>query len=215
MLEAPQGMIEHISLQFIHWHPHRWGKSYISHISSEPNWLISYSYKAQHQPNVTAKPILHRGLPNTSTWMVFKKDEKELKQWNVDNISLRGGGSRWGCQSVELLPTVPPLGDITWLGELPCTAPSFSPCHIPFVMLTTRESKNTGWLLFLNFLRCTRGVPLCNCLPFILEQRDVLFSACRSACMWVGVCNACQGALSSVSAFFGKCSTVVLPAPIQ
>lgn len=97
-------------------------------------------------------------------------------------------------------PTVPPLGDITWLNELPCTAPSFSPCHIPFVMLTTSESHNTELLLFLIFLRCTRGVPPCNSLPFIPEQRDVVFSVCASARVRVvDVCSACQRDLSPLS----------------
>lgn len=61
----------------------------------------------------------------------------------------RGEGSRWGCQSVELLPTVPPPGDITWLGELPCAGPSVCLCHIPFVMLTIGDSHNNGLLLLL------------------------------------------------------------------
>lgn len=53
---------------------------------------------------------------------------------------------------MELLPNVPPPGDITWLGELPCAEPSFCLCHIPFVMLEIGDSHNTELLLFLFFL---------------------------------------------------------------
>lgn len=113
-----------------------------------PNW---YSYKPQHQPNLNTYLLYIKYTINTSTWRTWKEDEREPKQWDVDDICLRGDSSRWGCWSVGFLPTLPPPGDITWVGELPCTGPSFCVCHISLVDLLIGDSHKSE--LFLVFLR--------------------------------------------------------------
>lgn len=78
---------------------------------------------------------------------------------------------------MELLPAVPPPGDITWLGELPCAGPSVCLCHIPFVMLTIGDSHNNGLLLyfFVFFLDFSQMCWSWESLSFIVEQGATVF----------------------------------------